>query len=103
MSKRGREATPNCIDTDWCRRRDCMRCNDRDLEWSPAWLADRMARSDLVLRRVQDTEGCCGGMRCMHYVRVARVKVRGKGAAKPMGVATDLVDGAMYFRNKLGL
>ena len=69
--------------------------DDATLPWSKAWLADRMARNPGAYVRVTNDEDCCAGLRCIHYVNTARRKVRGPGAAKPMGVAVSLEDATL--------
>ena len=76
--------------------------NDAETAWSPAWIANRMARTDLVLTRVKNEEGCCGGQRCMHYTNNVIHKVRGPGAARSKGVAVSLADTLMVLRNRAG-
>lgn len=77
---------------------------DADTPWSKAWIANQMAKSDLVLRRVpndEDNPDCCKGMQCMHYVRVNKARVIERGrAVLATGKAIDEVDGALYFATK---
>ena len=74
--------------------------NDAETAWSPAWIANRMAFTDATLTRVKDTEGCCGGMKCMHYINKPVARVRGKGAAKATGNAIGLTDALMVLRGR---
>jgi hypothetical protein len=69
--------------------------DDASVPWSKAWLANRMARNPGAYVRVPNTDGCCAGLRCIHYVNTARQKVRGQGAAKSMGVAVSLEDATL--------
>jgi len=65
--------------------------HDRSTAWSPAWVADRLvATSDY--RRVKNEDNCCNGLQCYHYTASVTKKVRGKGAAKPTGLAVSLQD-----------
>lgn len=74
---------------------------DAETAWSPAWLADRMALTDSMLTRVQDTPGCCGGMRCMHYVNKPIARVRGVNApVGARGKAIGLTDALMLLRGR---
>ena len=72
--------------------------NDRDTPWSPAWVADRMARTDGAYRRVQDDPDCCGGLRCYHYTTAPVKRVTGRGAAQPTGATISLHDTLMRLR-----
>ena len=75
---------------------------DRLTPWSQAWVADRMAYTDLNLTRVHDEgDDCCNGLRCMHYTRRPIAKVRGHGADKATGTVTSLMDSIMRLQGSL--